>query len=170
MAGQPAASRLTLLGAKAGEASVTVVGDQEFVALDDLATTFQLTARRKPAAVTVSYRGRNILSTPNQTLASVARRLVSLPAPLTRSGNRWLVPVEFISRALRSIYETRLDLRRPSRLLVVGDLARAAHHRPSKIRCARRGSPSMSTPRAHNAITQESRAPHRASSTPTQST
>ena len=49
-------------------------------------------------------------------------RLVSLPAPPARSGRRWLVPVEFISRALAPIYDTRLDLRKPSRLLIIGDL------------------------------------------------
>jgi N-acetylmuramoyl-L-alanine amidase len=32
------------------------------------------------------------------------------------------VPVEFISRALTLVYDVRLDLRKPSRLLVVGDL------------------------------------------------
>lgn len=32
------------------------------------------------------------------------------------------MPVEFISRALSLIYDTRLDLRKPSRLLVIGDL------------------------------------------------
>jgi N-acetylmuramoyl-L-alanine amidase len=32
------------------------------------------------------------------------------------------VPVEFISRALSLIYDARLDLRKPSRLLVIGDL------------------------------------------------
>jgi len=47
---------------------------------------------------------------------------VSLPAPLTRRNNRWLVPVEFISRALAPIYDARLDFRPASRLLVIGDL------------------------------------------------
>jgi N-acetylmuramoyl-L-alanine amidase len=55
-------------------------------------------------------------------LASVAGKLVSLPAPPTRAGRRWLVPVEFISRALAPVYDTRLELRKPSRLLIAGDL------------------------------------------------
>src|SRR5262249_46793563 len=58
----------------------------------------------------------------DQALASVSGRLVSLPAPPSRSGRRWLVPVEFIARALGLIYDARLDLRKPARLLVVGDL------------------------------------------------
>ena len=123
LAGQTPGSPLTLLS-REGRRSlpVTPVGDQELLALDDLATAFQLAVREETGAVTVSYRGRTIVLTPNQPLASVAGRLVSLPAPLTRSNNRWLVPMEFVNRALAPIYETRLDLRRPSRLIVIGDL------------------------------------------------
>jgi N-acetylmuramoyl-L-alanine amidase len=78
--------------------------------------------REESGAVTVSYKGKTIVLTPDQALASIAGRLVSLPAPPSRNGRRWLVPVEFISRALSLIYDARLDLRKPSRLLVIGDL------------------------------------------------
>ena len=102
---------------------ITLGADQEIVALDDLAGAFQLTVREESlGTVTVSYKGKTIVLTPDQALASIAGRLVSLPAPPTRSGRRWLVPVEFISRALALIYDTRLDLRKPSRLVVIGDL------------------------------------------------
>ena len=123
LAGQAPGSPLTLLS-REGRRSlpVTPAGDQELLALDDLAAAFQLAVREETGAVTVSYRGRTIVLTPNQPLASVAGRLVSLPAPLTRSGNRWLVPMEFVNRALALIYETRLELRRPSRLVIIGDL------------------------------------------------
>jgi N-acetylmuramoyl-L-alanine amidase len=115
---------LTLL-AKEGRRPLplTIVADQEFVALDDLAAAFQLTVREEAlGAITVSYKGKTIVLTPDQALASVGGRLVSLPAPPSRNGRRWLVPVEFISRALSLIYDVRLDLRKPSRLLVIGDL------------------------------------------------
>jgi N-acetylmuramoyl-L-alanine amidase len=98
------------------------LNDQELVALDDLAAVFQLTVREEAGAITVSYKGKTIVLTPDQALASVAGRLISLPAAPTRAGRRWLVPVEFIPRALAVIYEQRLDLRKPSHLLVVGDL------------------------------------------------
>jgi N-acetylmuramoyl-L-alanine amidase len=102
---------------------IAPVADQEFVALDDLAAAFQLTVHEESlGAVTVSYKGKTIVLTPDQALASVAGRLVSLPAPPSRNGRRWLVPVEFISRALSLIYDARLDLRKPSHLLVIGDL------------------------------------------------
>ena len=58
-----------------------------------------------------------------------AGRLVSLPAPPTRSGRRWLVPVEFISRALA------LDLRRAARSAQA--VAAAGRRRPA--RAARHG-------------------------------
>ena len=114
---------LTLLSRDARRSlPLAINGDAELVALDDLATTFQLQVQESLGAITVSYKGRTIVLTPDQSLASVSGRLISLPAPPTRSGRRWLVPVEFISRALAPIYDTRLDLRKPSRLLVIGDL------------------------------------------------
>jgi N-acetylmuramoyl-L-alanine amidase len=100
-----------------------MVADQEFVGLDDLAAAFQLTVREESlGAITVTYKGKTVVLTPEQALASVSGRLISLPAPPSRSGRRWLVPVEFINRALGLIYDSRLDLRKPSRLLVIGDL------------------------------------------------
>jgi N-acetylmuramoyl-L-alanine amidase len=118
------APSLTLLS-KEGRRAVplSIAGDQELVALDGLAAAFQLTVREDAlGAITVSYKGKTIVLTPDQALASVSGRLVSLPAAPARSGRRWLVPVEFISRALGLIYDAGLDLRKPSRLLVVGDL------------------------------------------------
>jgi len=102
---------------------LALVNDQEFVALDDLAGAFQLTVREESlGAVTVSYKGKTIVLTPDQALASVGGRLVSLPAPPSRNGRRWLVPVEFISRALSLVYDAKLELRKPSHLLIVGDM------------------------------------------------
>jgi len=118
------ASSLTLLS-KEGRRPlpIAMVNDQEFVGLDDLAAAFQLAVHEESlGAITVSYKGKTIVLTPDQTLASVSGRLISLPAPPARSGRRWLVPLEFVSRALAPIYDVRLDLRKPSHLLVVGDV------------------------------------------------
>ena len=73
--------------------------------------------------ITVTYRGRTIVLAADQPMASVNGRVVTLPAPPVRSGRRWLVPLEFLPRALAPLLETRVDLRRPSRLLIVGDVA-----------------------------------------------
>ena len=115
---------LALLGRDGRRAlPITLVSDQDFVALDDLAAAFQLTVREEAqGALTVSYQGKTIVIMADQALASVSGRLISLPAPPTRTGRRWLVPVDFIGRALALVYDTRLDLRKPSRLLVIGDL------------------------------------------------
>jgi N-acetylmuramoyl-L-alanine amidase len=120
----PPSPLLTLLSRDGRRAlPITLVNDQDFVALDDLAATFQLAVREEAqSALTVSYKGKTIVITTDQALASVAGRLISLPAAPTRTGRRWLVPVDFIGRALALVYDVRLDLRKPSRLLVIGDL------------------------------------------------
>jgi len=124
LAGQnPQPPTLTLIAREARKPlPLAVVNDQEFVALDDLAATFQLSVREESGAVTVSYKGRTIVLNPEQTIASVAGRMISLPVRPVRSGGRLLVPLEFISRALAPVYDVRLDLRRPSHLLVIGDM------------------------------------------------
>ena len=93
-------------------------------ALDDLAKLFDLTVREDTLAggLTVSSKTQTIALTPGQGLASVGGRVVSLPAPPTREGRSWYVPIDFVPRALGPALGTRLDLRRASRLVIVGDL------------------------------------------------
>ena len=87
-------------------------------------TLFSCRSAKTPLqrAVTATYKNQTLVLTPDQSLVSASGRLVSLPAPLVRQGRRWLVPIEFISRALAPIYDTRLELRPASRLVIVGDL------------------------------------------------
>ena len=103
----------------------TIANGQELIALDDVASLFQVAVREDTLAggITVTYRGRTIVLAADQPMASVNGRVVTLPAPPVRSGRRWLVPLEFLPRALAPLLETRIDLRRPSRLLIVGDVA-----------------------------------------------
>ena len=119
------AGPLTVLSRDARRPLPTVdVQGHQMVGLDDLAALFQLQIREVPAprAITATYKNQTLVLTPDQSLVSASGRLVSLPAPLTRQGRRWLVPIEFISRALAPIYDTRLELRPASRLVIVGDL------------------------------------------------
>lgn len=133
------------------------VQGQQMVGLDDLASLFQLQVREDTAAraITATYKTQTIVLTPDQSLVSASGRLVSLPGPVTRRSNRWLVPIEFISRALAPIYDVRLDLRPASRLLIVGDL------RVPRVRAQYDDGPASLrvtleiTPRATPAITQE---------------
>ena len=102
----------------------TLINGQEFIALDDLASLFQLTVREDALAggVTVGYKGRTIVASADQPMASVNGRVVTLPAAMARVGRRLFVPVDFIARAVAPIYDAPIDLRRASRLLIVGNI------------------------------------------------
>ena len=101
---------------------ITLLNGREFVALDELAPVFQLTVRQESGAVTVSRQDQTVILTPDETLASVAGRLISLNAAPTRVSGRVMVPLDFISRALTPIYNARVDLRAATHVLILGDL------------------------------------------------
>jgi N-acetylmuramoyl-L-alanine amidase len=101
-----------------------VMAGQEMFALDDLARLFSLTVREDTAAggLTVTAGNQTIVLSAGQSLAYLGGRLISLPAPPARDGRTWYVPVDFVSRALAPAMTTRIELRKPSRLLVLGDV------------------------------------------------
>jgi N-acetylmuramoyl-L-alanine amidase len=101
-----------------------IVGGQEMFALDELARHFDLTVREDALAggLTVATKTQSIVLTPGQPLASVGGRLISLPAAPVRDGQTWFVPVDFVTRALGPSLGQRLELRKPSRLILVGDV------------------------------------------------
>ncbi len=103
---------------------LTAINNQDYVAVDDINTAFGTTSRedRLAGGLTISLRGRSIVLTADQNVVSVSGRLVSLPSPPVRRDNRWFVPADFLPRAMSLILDTRLDLRRATRLLIVGDL------------------------------------------------
>jgi N-acetylmuramoyl-L-alanine amidase len=104
--------------------AVRAVAGQEMFALDDLARLFDLTVREDAAAggLTVRVRNQIIVLSPGQSLASVGGRLISLPAPPVREGRAWLVPVDFVPRALAPVLGSRVELRKPSRLILIGEI------------------------------------------------
>jgi N-acetylmuramoyl-L-alanine amidase len=99
-----------------------VMGGQEMFALDDLARLFNLAVREDAAAggLSISAGAQTIVLSTQQPLASVAGRMISLPAAPARDGRAWYVPVDFVGRALGSIVPAGLELRKPSRLIVTG--------------------------------------------------
>jgi N-acetylmuramoyl-L-alanine amidase len=101
-----------------------ILNGQEMFALDELAKMFDLAIREDTlvGALTVATKTQTIALTPGQALASAGGRVVSLPAPPVKEGQRWFVPIDFVPRALAPALGTRLELRRPSRLIVAGDL------------------------------------------------
>ena len=112
--------------------ATTLINGQEFIALDDLASLFQVAVREDTltGGVIISYKGRTIVASSEQPMASVNGRVITLPAPIARAGRRLLAPIDIIPRALAPIYDTPIDLRRASRLLIVGmvRVARVAIH------------------------------------------
>jgi N-acetylmuramoyl-L-alanine amidase len=100
-----------------------LINGQEMFALDDLVQLFDLTVREDSLAggLTVTGRKQTIVLTPGQSLASVGGRLISLPSPPAREGRSWFVPVDFVTRALVPSLGTRVEVRKPSRLVLVGD-------------------------------------------------
>ena len=104
--------------------AVRVFSGQEMFALDELAKLFDLAIREDTVvgALTVATKTATIALTPGQALASAGGRVVSLPAPPVKEGQRWFVPIDFVPRALGPALGTRVELRRPSRLIVTGDL------------------------------------------------
>jgi N-acetylmuramoyl-L-alanine amidase len=119
----PAVAPYTVLSSEGRRPlNVRVIGGQEMVALDDLAAIFQLNVKEDTLAggLTVTARTQTIVLTPGQSLASVGGRLVSLPVAPAREGRAWFVPMDFIPRALAPSLGTPLELRKPSRLLIVG--------------------------------------------------
>ena len=136
-----------------------VIGGQEMFALDDLARLFSLNIREDAAAggLTVTAGTQTIVLSAQQPLASVAGRMISLPAAPVRDGRAWYVPVDFVSRALASILPSRLELRKPSRLLLAGDvrLPRIAARADAIGGGTTRVTIDVAPPAAH-AVTQES--------------
>ena len=118
-------SPLTLI-AREGRRPVatTILNGQEFIGLDDLASLLMLTVREDALAggVTVTYKGRTVVASNDQPMASINGRVVTLPAPIARAGRRLLVPLDFIPRAIAPIYDSPIELRRASRLLIVGNV------------------------------------------------
>jgi N-acetylmuramoyl-L-alanine amidase len=103
---------------------VTLINNQEYVAVDDINTAFGTSSKedRLAGGLTMTARGQTLILTADQNVLSVSGRLVSLPAPVLRRDNRWLVPVDFLPRALSQAIATRIDYRRGVRLLIVGEM------------------------------------------------
>jgi N-acetylmuramoyl-L-alanine amidase len=123
--GTAPASPLTLVTREGRRAvASTILNGQEFIGLDDLGALFMLTVREDALAggVTVTYKGRTVVASTDQPMASINGRVVTLPAPIARAGRRLLVPLDFIPRAIAPIYDLPIELRRASRLLIVGNV------------------------------------------------
>jgi N-acetylmuramoyl-L-alanine amidase len=97
----------------------------DLVSLDQVALLFNLTVVQDSlvGGLTVRGRGQTVLLIPGQSFASIGPgRIVSLPAPVQRDRGVWQVPVEFVARAVAPALDIRIDLRRPTHVILVGDV------------------------------------------------
>ena len=120
---QEPAAGLTLITEEGRRSLDTVrVRGGEAIALDDLSTLFRLDVGEESGGrtITVDAAGGTVVLTAQQALATVDGRLVSLDGPVHRLAGRWFVPLDFVGRALAPIHDQPLELRRRSRLLLVG--------------------------------------------------
>jgi N-acetylmuramoyl-L-alanine amidase len=100
-------------------------GNVDFVPLQQVASIFGLSLAEDTlvGGLTVRGRGQTILLIPGQSFASIGPgRIVSLPAPIERSGNNWQVPVDFLRLAVGPALGTRVEVRRPTHVILVGDV------------------------------------------------
>ena len=101
----------------------STIGDQEFLRLDDLAALLQVAVREDRAgnALTLTRGATTVVLSLDQGLASIGGRLLSLSSPPVRDGSRWLVAPDVAAKALALAAGTHVDVRRASRLVVIGD-------------------------------------------------
>ena len=100
-------------------------GGVDIVALDQVAAIFSLKVAEDTlvGGLTIEGRGQTILLIPGQSFVSVGPgRVVSLPGPVRREGSAWFVPIEFVRQALGPALGVPVDIRRGSRLVIVGDV------------------------------------------------
>jgi N-acetylmuramoyl-L-alanine amidase len=100
-------------------------GNVDFVPLQQVAAMFGLTLAEDSlvGGLTVRGRGQTILLIPGQSFASIGPgRIVSLPAPIERAGSNWQVPIDFLRLAVGPAIGTRVEVRRPGRVVLVGDV------------------------------------------------
>lgn len=103
---------------------VQSVNGVEMVALDQLAQIFGLALREDTLAggMSITASRQTVVLTPNQPLASVSGRVLSLSGPVLRDSRGWSVPLDFLPRVLGPAAGLRIELRPVSRTILVGDI------------------------------------------------
>ena len=105
--------------------AVRTQGGNEIVSLDQLGTIFGLSIAEDTSVGGLSVRGKtgpSILLIPGQSFASVGGKVVQLPGQVQRERNTWQVPLDFVRIALGPALGQRIEIRKPSRLVLVGDI------------------------------------------------
>ncbi|HWX25508.1 MAG TPA: N-acetylmuramoyl-L-alanine amidase [Vicinamibacteria bacterium] len=103
----------------------TVKGEAELLPLEALigGLDIGLTSDATGGAVTLTYRGREASLYNKKSLASVAGDLRLLSSPTILEGNRWLVPVDAVTRVIGPLTGKHGDWRPASRVLLLGNVS-----------------------------------------------
>jgi N-acetylmuramoyl-L-alanine amidase len=70
----------------------------------------------------IETRGERIIAVPGQNFVQVAGKIISLDGPIEWERNAWQVPFDFLVKAVGPAIGQRVVIRRPSRLILVGDV------------------------------------------------
>jgi N-acetylmuramoyl-L-alanine amidase len=109
-----------------GRRTITVrsSGSADVVALDQLAPVFGLTFTedRVAGGLVIGTRGQRIIAVPGQSFIQVGGKVVGLDGQLQRERNTWTAPLDFLSKALGPAVGERVELRKGSRLILVGNV------------------------------------------------
>lgn len=121
---QPAASYAVVSAEFRRSLTARPVRGVDMASLDQIGAVFGFKAVEDPAVggLTIDTRGRRILLIADQSFAQVDGRVRTLSAPVTKERSGWQVPLDFVSDALATVLGTRIEVRRASKLIVVGDL------------------------------------------------
>ena len=97
----------------------------DMVTLDQVAPLFGLTVSEDAVTggLTIRGRGQPIVLLPGQSVASIGPgRIVSLSAQVQNDRRTWQVPMDFLSKAIGPAMNVRIEIRRPTHTVLIGDV------------------------------------------------
>jgi len=124
LSSQGQTTTFTLYSADAKRSVIVRNGNPEMVALEQLTNTFGLTFTedRVVNGVVIGTRGERIVAIPGQSFVRTAGRVVQLSGPVQRERNTWMVPLDFLTKALAPAISESVVIRRSSKLILVGSI------------------------------------------------
>lgn len=119
---QGSSTTYTLYTADTKRSVVIRPGSPETLALEQLAGTFGLkfTEDRAANGLVISTKGESIFAFPGQSFVRASGKVIALDGPIQRERNAWVVPIDFLTKALGPALGQPVLIRRTSRLIIVG--------------------------------------------------
>ena len=119
---QGSSATYTLYTADAKRSVVIRPGSPDTLALEQLAGTFGLkfTEDRAANGLVISTKGESIFAFPGQSFVRASGKVIALDGPIQRERNAWVVPIDFLTKALGPALGQPVFIRRNSRIIIVG--------------------------------------------------